>query len=126
MIVGLQVAIAAVAMIVDLQAATAAVAMIVERAIAEAVMEAAGTAEIVAAAETEAEAAGVRKAGEEDLPAPGLVESKCKRDVADSECQPQAKGRFANQRIALDFVKLQVCRSIPGESRLTTLLCHCR
>lgn len=79
-------------MIVALQVATAAVAMIVERAAAEAVMEAAGTAEIVAvAAETEAEAEGVRKAGEEDLPAPGLVESKCKRDVADSECQPQAK-----------------------------------
>ena len=113
MIVDLQAATAAVAMIVGLQAATAAVAMIVERAIAEAVME---------AAETEAEAAGVRKAGEEDLPAPGLVESKCKRDVADSECQPQAKGRFANQRIALNFVKLQVCPSIPGEQGYHTPL----
>lgn len=91
MIVALQVATPALATIEGLQAATAALAMIMERAAAEAVTEAAATAETAAvAAQTEVEAVEVRKAEEEDLPAPGLVESKCKRDVADSECQPQA------------------------------------
>jgi hypothetical protein len=103
-------------------AVAAAVVMIEELATVEVVMavEVAGTA---VAVEIAAEVEAGRRAEVENLPAPGLASRTSKRDVADSECQPQAKGRFANQRIALTDYN---CCSISGESRLTTLLCHCR
>ena len=84
--------IAVEAMIAARPVAALAVVMIVAPATAAAVLavETAETAVVVAEGIAGVVEAGI-KAEEENLPAPGLARASPDCDVADSECQPQAK-----------------------------------